>query len=215
MKYLLPELPFSYDAFEPHLDAKTVEIHHRGHHKSYVDKLNEALADHPQWQRPVEELLTRLEEISEPLRTAVRQNGGGHENHTLFWSILTPNADTKPRGDLWCAISFQYDSYARFQERFTLMAETHFSNGWAWLCAGPDKKLVLTTTADHDSPLTLGLQPLLALDLWEHAYYLKHQNRRREYIDHFWSVVNWEEVARRWDEISERGQTSREWLIAA
>ena len=217
MKYVLPELPFSYDALEPHIDAATMKVHHQGHHKTYVDKLNKALEPYPEFQLKVEDLLARLETLPPQLRTEVENNGGGHANHTLFWTLLAPPSGGsvgEPEGDIAKAITEQFGSFQAFKEKFSDIATKHFSNGWAWLCADEDGQLTTFTAKDHESPITRGLTPLLVIDLWEHAYYLKHQNKRPDYVKSFWNVVNWKEVGLRWSEYQTNGNTNREWRIA-
>ena len=215
MKYILPNLPYPYDALEPYIDAKTMQVHHNGHHKAYVDKLNAALDKHPELRKPVEELLITLDELPADIRTAVRNNGGGHENHTLFWSLLTPSGEKEPSGEFSRALDSTFGNFNGFKNRFTEAAVSHFSNGWAWLVTDPAGKMSVFSTKDHECPITKGATPLLVLDLWEHAYYLKYQNRRPEYIDAFWNIVNWSECAKRWEEFQRKGGTSREWLLAA
>ena len=197
MAFTLPNLPYEYSALEPHFDAKTMEIHHTKHHQTYVTKLNEALAQAPALEgKSLEDLLTGINTVPENIRTAVRNHGGGHHNHSLFWTILGPKAGGEPAGDLAAAIKAEFGSFATFRERFSTTAANHFGSGWAWLCV--DKaKLVLKSLPNQDSPLMDGLTPILGLDVWEHAYYLMYQNRRPEYIAAFWNVVNWPEVTKR------------------
>ncbi len=202
--YQLPELSFSYDALEPHFDSQTMKVHHQGHHRSYVEKLNQALAPHPEWQLPVDELMERLEEIPESVRTAVRNNGGGHANHSLFWTCLFPGGQKPPTAELEKKIQETFGGQTEFQEKFAKAGAGHFSNGWVWLVANHRGELEICTTADHISPLSRGEYPLLVLDIWEHAYYLKHQNRRPEFIDAFWPIVHWREIERRWSKFSNR-----------
>jgi len=194
MKYELPKLPYAYDALEPAIDAKTMEIHYIKHHQTYVDKLNEALAKHPQLKDNVHELLKEIDKVPEDIRTAVRNHGGGHVNHTLFWHILSGNKkDNEFKGKVADAIVKQFGSYDVFVEEFNKIATTRFGSGWAWLVLN-GKKLELYSTANQDSPLMEGKIPLLGLDVWEHAYYLKYQNKRPDYIKAFWSIVNWKKV---------------------
>jgi Fe-Mn family superoxide dismutase len=198
MAFTLPNLPYGYDALEPHIDAKTMEIHHTKHHQTYVTKLNEALGNSPDLQsKSLEELLTGINSIPENIRGAVRNHGGGHHNHSLFWTILGPKAGGEPTGDLASAINGTFGSFASFKEKFTTTAGNHFGSGWAWLCVDKAKGLVVKSLPNQDSPLMEGLTPICGLDVWEHAYYLKYQNRRPEYITAFWNVVNWSEVAKR------------------
>ena len=191
----LPPLPYAFDALEPHVDARTMEIHHGKHHAGYVAKLNGALEKHPDLAgRSVEELLRDLSRVPEGIRTAVRNNGGGHANHSLFWPILTGNGGGAPDGDIGSAIDTAFGSFESFKERFSDAAATRFGSGWAWLSVDGAGKLVLGSTPNQDSPLSEGLTPIFGLDVWEHAYYLKYQNRRPEYIQAFWNVVNWQQV---------------------
>ncbi|MGB4130289.1 MAG: superoxide dismutase [Acholeplasmatales bacterium] len=192
MKYTLPKLGYAYDALEPAIDARTMEIHHTKHHNGYVNNLNVALEKHPEFNLPLNEMLLDLNKVPEDIRTAVRNNGGGHYNHTMFWEILTPGGANKPSGKLLEAINKAFGSYENFKNLFASAAATRFGSGWAWLLK-TDKGLVITSTPNQDTPLSEG-KPILALDVWEHAYYLKYQNRRPEYIDAFFSVINWDKV---------------------
>ncbi len=192
MKYTLPKLGYAYDALEPAIDARTMEIHHTKHHNGYVNNLNAALEKHPEFNLPLNEMLLDLNKVPEDIRTAVRNNGGGHYNHTMFWEILTPGGANKPSGKLLEAINKAFGSYENFKKLFASAAATRFGSGWAWLLK-TDKGLVITSTPNQDTPLSEG-KPILALDVWEHAYYLKYQNRRPEYIDAFFSVINWDKV---------------------
>lgn len=194
MPYTLPQLPYAYDSLEPYIDEKTMQVHHNGHHKAYVDKLNLVLSDYPQWQLPIDDLLTKLDQLPTEIRTEVKNNGGGHANHSLFWTTLKPHENKSPEGDLATILRANFGSFEGFQEKFAQMATEHFSNGWAWLSVDKKHQLKLHTTPDHESPVSQYLQPLLVLDLWEHAYYLKNQNKRPDYIKAFWNVVNWDEV---------------------
>lgn len=196
----LPKLSYSYDALEPFLDAKTMELHHSKHHATYVAKLNEVLAQAPEWQdKTLKELLTSLEKLPESIRTAVRNHGGGHFNHSLFWQIMAPKAGGEPKGKLNKALIDSFGSFPAFKEQFTKAAVGIFGSGWAWLVKDDSSKLSITITPNQVSPISEGLVPLLTLDVWEHAYYLKFQNRRAEYIEAWWNVVNWAEVAKRLD----------------
>ena len=199
MAHELPPLPYAYDALEPYIDARTMEIHHTKHHATYVNNLNAALesADERLRNLSVEELLRRIDEVPESIRTAVRNNGGGHANHTLFWSVMGPGGGGEPTGELAEAISSTFGSFENFKETFSKAAAGRFGSGWAWLVV-KDGKLEVTSTPNQDSPLMEGQVPILGLDVWEHAYYLKYQNRRPEYIQNWWNVVNWEEVNRRY-----------------
>lgn len=192
MKYTLPKLGYAYDALEPAIDARTMEIHHTKHHNGYVNNLNVALEKHPEFNLPLNEMLLDLNKVPEDIRTAVRNNGGGHYNHTMFWEILTPGGANNPSGKLLEAINKAFGSYENFKNLFASAAATRFGSGWAWLLK-TDKGLVITSTPNQDTPLSEG-KPILALDVWEHAYYLKYQNRRPEYIDAFFSVINWDKV---------------------
>lgn len=202
IKYELPALAYGFDALEPYIDAKTMEIHHDKHHGTYVAKTNDALKDHPELARKsIEDLIMDLGAVPEAIRTAIRNHGGGHANHTLFWTIMKPGGGGKPVGDLADAINRDFGGFDKFREVFDNAAATRFGSGWAWL-AVKDGKLAVTSTANQDSPLMKGIVehdgiPILGLDVWEHAYYLKYQNRRPEYIAAWWNVVNWDEVARR------------------
>ncbi len=194
MAYTLPQLPYPYNALEPYIDAQTMEIHHTKHHQAYIDKLNAALEKYPEWQnKPVEELLKSLESVPEDLRTAVRNHGGGHYNHSLFWKLIKPGGG-QPGAAVAEAINKTFGSFEEFKKKFTDAALGRFGSGWAWLVKDSTGALLVTSTANQDSPLSEGQKPLLGLDVWEHAYYLKYQNRRAEYIEAFWNVVNWAEI---------------------
>ena len=193
MAYALPPLPFAYDALEPHIDEATMRVHHDKHHRSYVDKANAALGDAPLADLPVQELLTRLPEVPQDKRQAVRDNAGGHANHWLFWQTLKPGGPREPEGALAEAISSTFGGFDAFKDSFTQAATGRFGSGWAWL-VHDGAKLAVVSTANQDSPLTDGSTPLLGLDVWEHAYYLKYQNRRPEYVQAWWNVVNWNVV---------------------
>ncbi|EAF5425072.1 superoxide dismutase [Listeria monocytogenes] len=199
MTYELPKLPYTYDALEPNFDKETMEIHYTKHHNTYVTKLNEAVAGHPELaSKSVEELVANLDSVPEDIRGAVRNHGGGHANHTLFWSILSPNGGGAPTGNLKAAIESEFGTFDEFKEKFNAAAAARFGSGWAWLVVN-DGKLEIVSTANQDSPLSDGKTPVLSLDVWEHAYYLKFQNRRPEYIDTFWNVINWDEANKRFD----------------
>jgi superoxide dismutase, Fe-Mn family len=196
MAFTLPDLPFPFNALEPHIDAKTMEIHHDKHHGTYVSRLNAALEKAPSFQnKPIEEILKNLDAVPAEVRTAVRNHGGGHMNHTLFWKMLSPKGGGKPGGALASAIDKAFGSFDAFKEQFATAATNLFGSGWAWLCADAAGKLVIASTPNQDNPVSQGLKPVLGLDVWEHAYYLKYQNRRPEYITAFWNVVSWEQVA--------------------
>ena len=199
MAYTLPELPYSYDALEPHIDARTMEIHHTKHHQAYINKLNDALKDSPLAELPVDTLMQRLNEVPEAVRTAVRNNGGGHANHSLFWTLMSSQGGGEPGGALAAAIDKELGGFAKFKEDFSQTALGRFGSGWAWLSLNPAGKLVVESTPNQDSPLMTGNKPLLGLDVWEHAYYLKYQNRRPDYVGAFFNVINWAAVAKRYE----------------
>lgn len=193
--HTLLKLTYAYDALEPHIDARTMEIHHTKHHQGYVDKLNKALEKYPDWQsRPVVELISDLDNIPEDIRTAVRNNGGGDANHRLFFTLITPGGATQPQDALAQAIDKTFGGFAEFQQKFTDAALSRFGSGWAWLSEDADGKLIVESTPNQDSPLMSGHKPILGLDVWEHAYYLNYQNRRAEYVKAFWNVINWDKV---------------------
>ena len=197
MAHSLPELGYAHDALEPHIDAKTMEIHHSKHHQTYITNLNAALEKYPElFEKSVEDLLINLEDIPESIRVAVRNGGGGHANHSLFWKIISPNGSKDPEEKLASAIDSDFGSFENFQKEFTEKATKQFGSGWGWLCQDKAGKLVCTSTPNQDSPLSSGLTPLLGIDVWEHAYYLNYQNRRPDYIKAFWEIVNWEEVGK-------------------
>jgi Fe-Mn family superoxide dismutase len=200
MAFELPKLKYGYGALEPHIDARTMEIHYNNHHGTYVKNLNAALEGHPDLaKKSIEEILADLNAVPESIRTAVRNNGGGHFNHTLFWSILGPNKGGEPKGDLARAIADAFGTFENFKAEFKKAALGRFGSGWAWLVLGKDRKLFITSTPNQDSPLMEGNPRLvLGLDVWEHAYYLKYQYRRADYVDAWWNVVDWDEVASRY-----------------
>ena len=202
MAFSLPPLPYAYTALEPNIDAQTMEIHYTKHHQTYVNNLNAALKDTPHEGKPIEELVSGVEQLPEALRAPVRNNGGGHYNHSLFWTVMAPGGPTAPEGDLAKAIESDLGGLEKFKEAFTKAALTRFGSGWAWLAVDKAGKLVVESSANQDSPLMNGIgsgnTPILGLDVWEHAYYLKYQNRRPDYIAAFYNVVNWPEVARRY-----------------
>ncbi|MCT1903904.1 superoxide dismutase SodA [Oceanobacillus sojae] len=198
-KFELPELPYAYDALEPTIDKETMNIHHTKHHNTYVTKLNDALEGHEDLQnKSVEELVADLNSVPESIRTAVRNNGGGHANHSFFWKTLSPNGGGEPAGELADKINSKFGSLDKFKEEFAAAAAGRFGSGWAWLVLN-NGELEITSTPNQDSPLTEGKTPLLGLDVWEHAYYLKYQNKRPEYISAFWNVVNWDQVANNYE----------------
>jgi len=192
----LPDLPYAYDALEPHIDARTMEIHHGKHHAGYVAKLNAALESHADLaQKSAEDLLAGYASLPDAVRQAVINNGGGHANHTLFWQIMAPSAGGQPKGELASAIDQAFGGFDAFKEKFANAAATRFGSGWAWLALDKNGKLQISSTANQDSPLMEGRTPILGLDVWEHAYYLNYQNRRPDYIAAWWNVVNWDAVS--------------------
>ncbi|ALZ83775.1 superoxide dismutase [Pseudomonas oryzihabitans] len=199
MPHTLPQLPYAYDALEPHVDAQTMEIHHTKHHQTYINNLNAALEGTEFANLSAEEVVRQLDKLPQDKRGAVQNNGGGHANHSLFWTVMAPNAGGKPEGALAEAIESQLGGFDAFKEAFTKAALTRFGSGWAWLSVTPEKKLVVESTGNQDSPLMTGNTPILGLDVWEHAYYLRYQNRRPEYIGAFFNVINWPEVSRRYE----------------
>ncbi len=199
MAFELPPLPYAKEALEPHIDAQTMEIHHDKHHNAYVTNLNKALEGHPELQsKSLEELLKSLDSIPEGIRAAVRNNGGGHANHTFFWQIMAPNGGGAPSGELAEAINKSFGSFDNFKTQFAAAGVGRFGSGWAWLIVAPDGSLSITSTPNQDTPISDGKTPILGVDVWEHAYYLKYQNRRPDYIAAWWNVVNWPEVAKRY-----------------
>lgn len=199
MAYELPKLPYAYDALEPYIDARTMEIHHTKHHQAYVNNVNAALEGTGLENLPLSALCARLDEVPADKRTAVRNNGGGHANHTFFWEIMGPRAAGQPEGDLAAAINDSFGHFEAFKEQFAKAAATRFGSGWAWLCKHAGGTLSICSTPNQDNPLMKDVPcdgtPILGLDVWEHAYYLKYQNRRPEYIEAFFRVINWEKVA--------------------
>lgn len=197
MTFELPPLPYGYDALEPYIDAQTMQLHHDKHHNTYVTALNKALEGQPQLAaRSIEQILENLEEVPEDIRTAVRNNGGGHANHSMFWRLMKPQGSEAPKGELLHRLESTFGSLDNFKTAFNDAATKRFGSGWAWLFIDKDGKLQITSSANQDSPLSNAVYPLLGLDVWEHAYYLKYQNRRPEYLSAWWNVVNWEEVDR-------------------
>lgn len=197
MFFQLPDLDYDFNALEPYIDGRTMEIHHGKHHAGYTKKLNAALEGHEALaEKGIEYILQNLSEVPEEKRQAVINNGGGFYNHKLFWKVMAPNAGGEPTGELANAITAKFGSFSDFQTEFNTAAGTRFGSGWAWLCKGSDGKLCVMSTANQDNPLSQGHTPLLGLDVWEHAYYLHYQNRRPEYIEAWWNLVNWEEVAK-------------------
>jgi len=205
MPYALPPLPYAYDALEPHFDARTMEIHHTKHHQTYITNVNNALAEASVAEVPVEELIANIGALPQNIQTVVRNNGGGHANHALFWTVLSPDGG-QPSGKLAKAIEDDIGGFDRFKDAFTKAAQTRFGSGWAWLTLGKDGKLLVESSANQDNPLMgefagmSGGTPILGLDVWEHAYYLQYQNKRPDYIAAFFNIINWAEVERRYDE---------------
>lgn len=200
MSYSLPELNYDYSALEPHIDARTMEIHHSKHHNAYVTKLNAAIDGTDLGSQSIESLISDLSKVPDNIRGAVRNNGGGHANHSLFWSVISPNGGGNPTGELASKIDAAFGSFDAFKEKFEAAAATRFGSGWAWLCKKDDGSLCVCSTPNQDSPLMNGVAecpgtPILGLDVWEHAYYLNYQNRRPDYIAAFWNVVDWDAVA--------------------
>ncbi|MFV5525516.1 superoxide dismutase [Acinetobacter variabilis] len=198
MSYTLPKLPYAYDALEPHIDAKTMEIHHAKHHQTYINNINAGI-EGTEWEDlSVEELVSKANQVPEDLKNNVINNGGGHANHSLFWTVMSPSGGGNPQGEIAQAIDKELGGFEAFKEAFTKAALTRFGSGWAWLSVAPDQTIIIESSANQDSPLMHGNTPILGLDVWEHAYYLKYQNRRPEYIAAFFNVVNWKEVNRRY-----------------
>ncbi|CAM3326296.1 superoxide dismutase [Halomonas lysinitropha] len=198
MAHTLPDLPYAYDALEPHIDALTMEIHHSKHHQTYVNNLNGALEGTGLEDVPVDELLANLDRVPEEKRQAVINNGGGHSNHSMFWQMMSPNGGGTPEGKVASAIDSELGGYEAFQDALTKAGLGRFGSGWAWLSVKPDGKLVVENTLNQDSPISHGHTPILGVDVWEHAYYLKYQNKRPDYLKAFFNVINWEDVERRY-----------------
>lgn len=199
MTYQLPDLPYAYDALEPHIDEETMKLHHDKHHNGYVNKTNAALENHPKLaEKTIEDLIADLDSVPEDIKADIRNQGGGHVNHSLFWTVLSPNGGGEPTGDLAQEIENTFGSFEKFKDAFKTEATGRFGSGWAWLVVN-NGKLEITNTLNQDSPLTEGKTPILGIDVWEHAYYLNYQNKRGDYVDAFWNVVNWEEVANRYN----------------
>ncbi|MDF9755260.1 Fe-Mn family superoxide dismutase [Pseudomonas sp. TE6288] len=198
MPHTLPALPYAYDALEPHIDTQTMEIHHSKHHQTYINNLNAAIEGTEWAEWPVERLVGAVKQLPEKLQGAVVNQGGGHANHTLFWTVMSPKGGGQPEGQVAQAIDEQLGGFEAFKEAFTKAALSRFGSGWAWLSVTPQKTLVVESSGNQDSPLMHGNTPILGLDVWEHAYYLKYQNRRPEYIGAFYNVVDWTEVERRY-----------------
>lgn len=197
MAYSLPPLPYAYDALEPHIDQRTMEIHHTKHHQAYITNVNKALEGHPEVEnKSIEDLMRNLSSVPESIRTTVRNNGGGHLNHSMFWPMMSPSGGGAPQGELANAITGAFGGFDNFKQQFTNAAVARFGSGWAWLSLDHGR-LIIESTANQDTPLSEGRIPILGLDVWEHAYYLHYQNRRPDYINAWWNIVNWPEVARR------------------
>jgi Fe-Mn family superoxide dismutase len=209
MLYTLPELPYPFDALEPHIDARTMEIHHDKHHGGYVANLNKALEGHDVGRPTIEELLADLDTLPEDVRTAVRNNGGGHANHSLFWTILSSKGGGQPRGELGRVLEKDFGGFDRFVDEITKAAVGRFGSGWAWLSVNSRGRLLIESSANQDSPLMSGRTPIFGIDLWEHAYYLKYQNRRADYVKAFFNVVDWDAVTERYVEAVRRAQSVR------
>ncbi len=205
MAYEVPPLPYDYSALEPYIDTQTMQLHHDKHHAAYVNNLNAAIQSHAQFASlPVEQLIQRLNELPENIRTAVRNNGGGHANHSMFWQIMTPNGGGQPGGDLANAINSTFGSFDQFKAAFNDAGVKRFGSGWAWLILDRNGNLQVTSTANQDSPLMEGNFPIMGNDVWEHAYYLKYQNRRPEYLNAWWNVVNWNAIEKRYQQAKSR-----------
>jgi Fe-Mn family superoxide dismutase len=198
MAYTLPPLPYPTNALEPHIDARTMEIHHGKHHATYVANVNKALEGKGLPEQSIEDLCRNIEKVPEDIRTAVRNNGGGHANHSLFWTIMGPKAGGKPGGDLAKAIDSELNGFDKFKEQFTNAATTRFGSGWAWLSVDKAGKLAVESTPNQDNPYMIGKTPILGVDVWEHAYYLLYQNRRPDYLAAFWNVIDWKAVEGRY-----------------
>jgi Fe-Mn family superoxide dismutase len=195
MAYELPPLSYPFNALEPHIDAKTMEIHHDKHHQAYITNANNALKDHPDLAaKPVDELIANLSQVPESIRTVVRNNAGGHSNHSFFWKIMAPNASGAPKGKLAEAITATFGSVDAFKEKFQAAGASRFGSGWAWLVVNKEGKLEITSTPNQDSPIMEGLKPVIGIDVWEHSYYLLYQNKRPDYLKAWWNVVNWDQA---------------------
>lgn len=201
--FTLPRLPYDFGALEPYIDAMTMEIHHDKHHQAYVDNLNKALEKAPEWQgKSLETILTSLDQVPEAIRQVVRNNGGGHFNHSMFWLMLAKKGGGMPQGPIGEHIKKQFGTFEAFQEQFNAASKGVFGSGWAWLCVASNGQLKVISTPNQDNPISQGLQPILGLDVWEHAYYLKYQNRRPDYINAWWHVINWETVEENYSKIT-------------
>lgn len=200
MSFELPDLPYDYDALEPHIDEQTMKIHHGKHHQGYTNKLNAALEGHDFADLEIEEVLRRIDEVPADKKQAVINSGGGYANHNLFWKVMSPNGGGNPTGDVAKAIDKKFGSFDKFKEEFSSTAASQFGSGWGWLCVDDSGELVVQSTANQDSPYMNGLTPILGVDVWEHAYYLNYQNRRPDYLDAFWNVVNWDQVEKNYQD---------------
>jgi len=210
MAFTLPPLPYDYKALEPHIDEQTMRIHHDKHHGTYVTNLNAALEPHADLQKKsVEELIANIDALPEAIRTPVRNNGGGHVNHTFFWEIMTPGGSKEPAGSLAEAIGKTFGGFTQFKELFAKACAGRFGSGWGWLTLDRSGTLAIESTANQDTPLMSGKIPVLGCDVWEHAYYLKYQNRRPDYVAAWWNVVNWSEVGKRYEQVARRYETAR------
>lgn len=195
MFFILPPLPYAYNALEPYIDARTMEIHYTKHHQTYVDNLNKALEDCPKYQKwSLEELIKNVKKLPKKIQTKIRNNAGGHYNHSLFWRIMSPNGGGLPKEKVLAAIERDFGGFEQFKKQFSELAKNNFGSGWTWLCSDNKGVLSICSTPNQDTPLTDTVLPILGLDTWEHAYYLKYQNRRAEYIEAWWNVVNWDEI---------------------
>ena len=200
MTFKLPELNYAYNALEPHIDARTMEIHHTKHHQTYIDNLNKALEGHEKYQEmSIKDLLKSLDELPDSIKTAVRNNGGGHLNHKIFWNVMSPNGGGKPIGEVAKKIDEDLGGFDKFKEEFKKAALGRFGSGWAWLVIDKDGKLAVTSTPNQDNPISDGKNPLLGIDVWEHAYYLNYQNKRADYIDSWWNLVDWNVVGEKYN----------------
>lgn len=200
MTFKLPELNYAYDALEPHIDKKTMEIHHTKHHQAYIDNLNKALEGHEKYQEmSIKELIKSLDDLPEGIKTAVRNNGGGHLNHKMFWKVMSPNGGGNPVGEVAKKIDEDLGGFEKFKEEFKKAALGRFGSGWAWLVLDKDGKFAITSTPNQDNPLSEGKKPLLGIDVWEHAYYLNYQNKRADYIDSWWNLVDWNVVEEKYN----------------
>jgi superoxide dismutase, Fe-Mn family len=200
--FQLPDLPYAFDALEPHIDARTMEIHHDRHHKAYTEKLNDALEKHADWQgKDIEDILRDIDRVPDDIRTAVRNNGGGYANHNLFWEIMGPDGGGEPGGDLGEAIRREFGSFNEFKEKLSGAAAGQFGSGWGWLVVGGAGGLKVYSTPNQDSPYMNGDTPILGVDVWEHAYYLKYQNKRPDYLSAWWNTVHWDAVADRYSKV--------------